>query len=63
MIIMPGPRRADHRDPERESDLKNGSQPIEEVKDGSVVFENVSLLRQGPQRECLKNVEPHGEVR
>ena len=40
-----------------ESDLKNGSQPIEEVKDGSVVFENVSFsYAKDPSKECLKNV-------
>ena len=40
-----------------ESDLKNGSQPIEEVKDGSVVFENVSFsYAKDPSKECLTNV-------
>ena len=40
-----------------ESDLKNGSQPIEEVKDGSVVFENVSFsYAKDPSKECLRNV-------
>ena len=40
-----------------ESDLKNNDQPIEEVKDGSVVFENVSFsYAKDPNKECLKNV-------
>ena len=40
-----------------ESDLKHCSQPIEEVKDGSVVFENVSFsYAKDPSKECLKNV-------
>ena len=40
-----------------ESDLKNGSHPIEEVKDGSVVFENVSFsYANDPEKECLKDV-------
>ena len=40
-----------------ESDLKNGPNPIEEVKDGSVVFENVSFsYANDPNKECLKNV-------
>ena len=40
-----------------ESDLKNGPNPIEEVKDGSVVFENVSFsYAKDPTKECLKEV-------
>ena len=40
-----------------ESDLKNGPNPIEEVKDGSVVFENVSFsYANDPSKECLKDV-------
>ena len=40
-----------------ESDLKNNDHPIEEVKDGSVVFENVSFsYAKDPSKECLKNV-------
>mgnify|MGYP000140442027 CR=1 FL=1 len=40
-----------------ESDLKNNDHPIEEVKDGSVVFENVSFsYAKDPNKECLKNV-------
>ena len=40
-----------------ESDLKNGAHPIEEVKDGSVVFENVSFsYANDPEKECLKDV-------
>ena len=40
-----------------ESDLKNGPNPISEVKDGSVVFENVSFsYAKDPTKECLKNV-------
>ena len=39
------------------SDLKNNDHPIEEVKDGSVVFENVSFsYAKDPNKECLKNV-------
>ena len=39
------------------SDLKNGPNPIEEVKDGSVVFENVSFsYAKDPTKECLKDV-------
>ena len=40
-----------------ESDLKNGPNPIETVKDGSVVFENVSFsYANDPNKECLKDV-------
>ncbi len=40
-----------------ESDLKNGDNPVEVVKDGSVVFENVSFsYAKDPTKECLKNV-------
>ena len=40
-----------------ESDLKNNDHPIKEVKDGSVVFENVSFsYAKDPTKECLKNV-------
>ena len=40
-----------------ESDLKNGPDPIHEVKDGSVVFENVSFsYAKDPTKECLKDV-------
>ena len=40
-----------------ESDLKNGPNPIHEVKDGSVVFENVSFsYAKDPSKECLKDV-------
>ena len=40
-----------------ESDLRNGENPVEEVKDGSVVFENVSFsYAKDPSKECLKNV-------
>ncbi len=40
-----------------ESDLRNGPNPVEEVKDGSVVFENVSFsYANDPEKECLKNV-------
>ena len=40
-----------------ESDLKNSDHPVEEVKDGSVVFENVSFsYARDPEKECLKNV-------
>ena len=40
-----------------ESDLKNSDHPVEEVKDGSVVFENVSFsYARDPDKECLKNV-------
>ena len=40
-----------------ESDLKNGPNPVEIVKDGSVVFENVGFSYKGDKdRECLKNV-------
>ena len=40
-----------------ESDLQNGPNPIEEVKDGSVVFENVSFsYAKDPSKECLKDV-------
>ena len=40
-----------------ESDLKNGPDPVYEVKDGSVVFENVSFsYAKDPTKECLKDV-------
>ena len=40
-----------------ESDLCNGENPVEEVKDGSVVFKNVSFsYAKDPSKECLKNV-------
>ena len=40
-----------------ESDLKNKAHPIQEVQDGSVVFENVSFsYAKDPNKECLKNV-------
>ena len=40
-----------------ESDLKNGPNPVKEVKDGSVVFENVSFsYARDPEKECLKGV-------
>ena len=40
-----------------ESDLQNGPSPIEEVKDGSVIFENVSFsYANDKSKECLKNV-------
>ena len=42
---------------DEESDLKNGPNPIETVKDGSVVFENVSFsYANDPEKECLKDV-------
>ena len=41
-----------------ESDLKNGPDPVMEVKDGSVVFENVSFsYAKDPEKECLKDVD------
>ena len=40
-----------------ESDLQNGPSPIEKVKDGSVIFENVSFsYANDKSKECLKNV-------
>ena len=40
-----------------ESDLKNPEPPVTEVKDGSVVFENVSFsYANDPSKECLKDV-------
>ena len=40
-----------------ESDLKNPANPVTEVKDGSVVFENVSFsYANDPSKECLKDV-------
>ncbi|EDN00316.1 ABC transporter, ATP-binding protein [Pseudoflavonifractor capillosus ATCC 29799] len=40
-----------------ESDLKNPEYPVTEVKDGSVVFENVSFsYANDPSKECLKDV-------
>ena len=40
-----------------ESDLKNPEKPVTEVKDGSVVFENVSFsYANDPSKECLKDV-------
>lgn len=40
-----------------ESDLKNKENPVMDVKDGSVVFENVSFsYAKDPSKECLKNV-------
>ena len=41
-----------------ESDLRNGPDPIEEVKDGSVVFEHVGFsYAKDPDKECLKDVD------
>ena len=41
-----------------ESDLRNGPDPIEEVKDGSVVFEHVGFsYANDPEKECLKDVD------
>ena len=41
-----------------ESDLRNGPEPIEEVKDGSVVFEHVGFsYANDPEKECLKDVD------
>ena len=40
-----------------ESDLKNPEYPVTEVKDGSVVFENVRFsYANDPSKECLKDV-------
>ena len=40
-----------------ESDLKNPEKPVTEVKDGCVVFENVSFsYANDPSKECLKDV-------
>ena len=40
-----------------ESDLKNPANPVTEVKDGSVVFENVGFsYANDPSKECLKDV-------
>lgn len=40
-----------------ESDLKNGASPATEVKDGSVVFDNVSFSYTGnKEKMCLKNI-------
>lgn len=42
---------------EEETDLKNGTNPVEEVKDGSVVFENVSFsYSKKKERSCLKQI-------
>ena len=42
---------------EEESDLKNNDHPINEVKDGSIVFENVSFsYAKNPDKVCLKNI-------
>ena len=41
-----------------ESDLKNGKDPIYEVADGSVSFENVSFsYRKDKKKFCLKNID------
>ena len=41
-----------------ESDLRNGPNPIQEVKDGSVVFEHVGFsYAKDPEKECLKDVD------
>ena len=39
------------------SDLKNGDNPIHEVKDGSVKFENVSFSYNGGDKFCLSDVD------
>lgn len=39
------------------SDLKNGDNPIYEVKDGSVTFENVSFSYNGGDKFCLSDVD------
>ena len=39
------------------SDLKNGDNPIYEVKDGSVKFENVSFSYNGGDKFCLSDVD------
>ena len=40
-----------------DSDLKNKANPVHEVKDGSVVFENVSFSYTGDKEKmCLKNI-------
>ena len=42
---------------DEQPDLHNPANPIHEVKDGSVVFENVSFsYAKDPRKECLKNV-------
>ena len=39
------------------SDLKNGDNPIHEIKDGSVKFENVSFSYNGGDKFCLSDVD------
>lgn len=40
-----------------ESDLKNGEQPVQEVKDGSIVFDHVNFSYTGNKEKlCLKNI-------
>ena len=40
-----------------ESDLKNGEQPVQEVKDGSIVFDHVNFSYTGDKEKlCLKNI-------
>lgn len=42
---------------EEESDLKNKAQPIYEVKDGSIIFENVNFsYSKNPDKVCLKQI-------
>src|SRR5699024_6108359 len=44
-------------DPREASDVQNHYHPVEEIKDGSVLFENVSFsYAKDPKKECLKNV-------
>ena len=45
---------------EEESDLKNGSHPIYEVKNGEITFENVSFkYHQKAEKECLSHIDLH----
>lgn len=45
---------------EEESDLKNGSNPIYEVKNGEITFENVSFkYHQKSEKECLSHIDLH----
>ena len=41
---------------DEESDLKNGANPVYEVKNGDVAFQNVSFSYAKNKKLCLKNV-------
>lgn len=42
---------------DEESSLKNGDTPVYEMKDGEIIFDNISFSYQGKKdKECLKNI-------